>query len=163
MPTHVTALFADRHAAHAAIEQLVQAGFPRDAISLVLSPVTYDREFGVPTRPVDPDDSGIRSARPSGVLGAIVATLVAVAWPSGFAVRAAGPFAPVFVRTSEGFGAGELTASLSAAGLSGHTARFVDEGVRSGSIAVGVSSNEDRARLAAQLLELAGGAALQAA
>ena len=59
MQTHATALFADRHSAHAAVEQLAQAGFPRDAIDLVMSEDTHEREFGS----ASPDRSGVRIAR----------------------------------------------------------------------------------------------------
>src|ERR1700730_11835171 len=67
MPTHATALFADRHTVHAAVEQLVQAGFPRDAISMGLSESTHEREFGGAAS----EQSGIRFTRNT-VLGAIV-------------------------------------------------------------------------------------------
>jgi hypothetical protein len=157
MPTHATALFADRHAAHAAVEQLVQAGFPRDAISVVMTQDTHEREFG----PLGAERSGIRPARHAGVLGAIVSSLVALAWPEGLALRAAGPLLAALMRASPA--ALAVSSALTAAGLAEQEARFVDEGLRAGSIAVGVHATVDRVRLAFQLLELSGGSALQAA
>jgi len=157
MQTHATALFADRHAAHAAVEQLVQAGFPRDDISIVMSADTHEREFGMLT----PERSGVRHARHGGVLGAIVSGLVLLASPGGLPIRAAGPLVTTLLRT--GTAAYALSAALTSVGLAEHEARFVDQGVRSGSIVVGVYTSANRSRLALQLLELSGGDPLQAA
>jgi hypothetical protein len=155
MPTHATALFGDRHTAHAAVEQLVQAGFPRDDISIVMSEAAYEREFAFSS----PDRSGVRS----GVLCAIVAGLVALASPGGMPLRAAGPFVSALVRSMHGAAQGDFATSLGAAGLADPEATFVDQGLRTGAILVAVHATNDRARLARQLLELSGGAALQAA
>jgi hypothetical protein len=157
MQRHATALFADRHAAHAAVEQLVQAGFPRDAISVVMTEDTHEREFG----PLGSERSGVRPARHTGVLGAIVSSLVELAWPSGPALRAAGPLVAALLRASPATFA--VSSALTSAGFAEPQARFVEEGVRAGSIAVGVHASSERMRLALQLLELSGGSASQAA
>jgi hypothetical protein len=156
MPMHATALFADRHTAHTAVEQLVQAGFPRDAISVVMTEDTHEREFGE----AHSERSGLRSAkRPNGVLGAIVAGLVSLTRSGGVMLRAAGPLVPAMLLAGEG----ALVPSLVSAGLEEHEAHFVHDGLRAGSIAVGVQAEPERTRLALQLLALSGGAALQAA
>jgi hypothetical protein len=162
MQSYATALFSDRHAAHAAVEQLVQAGFPRDTISLVMSEDTHEREFHSPTS----EPSGLRSTprqQPwqAGVLGAIVASLVALASPGRAALRAAGPLVAAMVRSGEG--GPSLSNALVGAGLPEHAARRADRGVHTGAIVVGVSASGDRVRLAQQLLELSGGAGLRAA
>jgi hypothetical protein len=157
MPTHATALFADRHAAHAAVEQLVQAGFPRDAISVMMSEQTHEREFGAPPS----DRSGVRPARHTGVLGAIVAGVVALVAPDGPALRAAGPLVGALVR--DGGTECALPAALIGAGLPELEARFIHEGVRRGSIVVSVHASGDRSKLALQLLELSGGSAVRQA
>jgi hypothetical protein len=155
MQTHATALFADRHSAHAAVEQLVQAGFPRDAISVVMSLETFEREFGLH---VSPSRSGVRPARYAGVLGAIVEGLVALSAVRGIALRAAGPIVNAILREEQA----DLAQGLRAAGLTEGEARRFEQGMRSGALVVGVEA-EERAVLALQLLELSGGAALQAA
>jgi hypothetical protein len=155
MPMHATALFADRHTAHSAVEQLVQAGFPRDAISVVMTEDTHEREFGEAVS----ERSGLRSKRPNGVLGAIVAGLVSLTRSGGVILRAAGPLVPAMLLTGEG----ALLASLVSAGLEEHEAHFLHDGLRAGAIAVGVQAEPERTRLASQLLALSGGAALQAA
>lgn len=154
MAGHATALFADRHAAHAAVEQLVQAGFSRDSISVVMTEDTHEREFGVPAS----DRSGAHATH--GVLGMIVAGLAVLVRPEGVALRGAGPLVGAILRAGE---PGTLSVALVTAGLGEHEARFVDEGVRGGSIVVGVHAPSERVRLALQLLELTGGSALQAA
>ena len=152
---HATALFADRHTAHTAVEQLVQAGFPRDAISVVMTEDTHEREFGE----VASDRSGVRAARPAGVLGAILGGLVSLTRTGGLILRAAGPLVPAMLLAGDG----ALVASLVSAGLDAHEALFFHDGVCAGSIAVGVLAEPERMRLALQLLALSGGAALQAA
>src|SRR5947209_7388092 len=118
MQTNATALFADRHAAHAAVEQLVQAGFPRDTISVVMSEDTHEREFG----PLESERSGVRPARHAGVLGAIASGLVALVWPGGLALRAAGPLAPPLARASaDSF---EVSTALVSSGFAEPQARF---------------------------------------
>ncbi|MDP9151702.1 MAG: general stress protein [Myxococcota bacterium] len=156
MFTHVSALFADRHAARAAVEQLVQAGFSRPAISVMMSAMTHEREFG------DAASERARLAgRFQGVLNSIVAGVVLVTLPNGFVLRAAGPLASGLARSMKRTDA--LHDALASAGLVASEARFVDEGVRRGSIVLGVRASRERARLAGQLLELSGGASLQAA
>jgi hypothetical protein len=160
MPTHVTALFADRHSVHAAVEQLVQAGFTRDAISVVMSENTHEREFGGSSA----ERSGLRSI-PAGVLRGIISALVKLPpIGSGLALWGAGPLAGRMRRFLEGETRFALESAFVAGGLPQHEANFVSGGIRDGSLAVCVAATEDRLlHLAAQLLELSGGDALQAA
>jgi hypothetical protein len=155
MQMHATALFADRHSAHAAVEQLAQAGFARDEVSIAMSEDTHEREFG--TSPST--RSGIRPAAPSsgGVLNAIVAGLAVFSTPGGAALRVGGPLRRALLR------AGALSVALFAVGMAEPEARAVRDGLLNGSIVVGVHASSDRVALAMQLLELSGGEALQAA
>jgi hypothetical protein len=152
MNTHATALFRDRHSTHVAVEQLVQAGFPKDAIGVVMSEDTHEREFGL----ASPDRSGVRITRAAGVLGAIVAGLVPVATPGDKALRVGGP--PVLEVTS----ARSLSAAFVALGLSEEEARAVHARLHYGAIVVAVQAAAERLPLAMQLLELSGGAAPEA-
>jgi hypothetical protein len=157
MLTHATALFADRHTARAAHEQLAQAEFPRDAISVAMSEETHEREFAKPPS----EESGVRPLRHVGVLGAIVATLAVFATPGeDVALRVTGPLCSALLR------AGALTnlvGALGSLGLAQGEAQAVGEGLRNGAIVVAISADRDRTTLAMQLLELSGGASLQAA
>jgi hypothetical protein len=153
MPTHATALFADRHTARAAIEQLAQAEFPRDAISVAMSEETHEREFAEPPA----EQSGVRPLRHVGVLGAIVTGLAVFATPGDVGLRVTGPLLSALLR------AGSLALALGSLGLEETESQAVDEGLRNGSIVVAISADRDRTALAMQLLELSGGASLQAA
>jgi hypothetical protein len=152
MAQFVTALFRDRLSANAAVEQLVQARFSRDDIGVMVSESTLGRELGV-------SRSGAPCA--SGVFGAIVASLVAVgsmAFPS-LGVRAAGPLAPALVGAAAA--AGSLLGALVGAGLPETEARLAADRLHGGAILFAVRVDQaDDARLARELLKLAGGDSL---
>jgi hypothetical protein len=151
MQMHATALFADRHSAHAAVEQLAQAGFARDEVSVAMSDDTHEREFGT----TQSTRSGVRPAQSaSGVLTAIIAGLAAFETPGGTVLRVGGPLCRALLR------AGALSVALLAVGMAEPETRAV---LLKGNIVVGVHASSDRVALAMQLLELAGGEALQAA
>jgi hypothetical protein len=153
MHMHATALFADRHSAHAAIEQLAQAGFGRDELSIAMSEDTHEREFG----PSSSSRSGVRLAPYSGVLGAIVTGLAVFAAPGATALRVGGPLMGALLR------AGALSLALFAVGMAEREVRAVHDGLLNGNIVVGVHARSDRVGLALELLKLSGGEALKAA
>jgi hypothetical protein len=157
MPTHIAALFSDRHAAHAAVEQLAQAGFGRDEMTVALSEEAFEREFGGASG----RSSGVRPAPyAGGVLPAIVSGLKAIDVAEGASLRAAGPLLDPLLR------ARSLAAALSELGVAHLEARAMSAALKSGQIVVGVHDNGEqsgRAVLARQLLELAGGELTQAA
>ncbi len=154
MAMHATAIFADRHSAHAAIEQLAQAGFARDAISVAMSEATHEHQFGVSRSGGAPRP---RTARYEGVLGAIVAVLATVATPGEPVLRVGGPLVAALLR------AGTLSIALLALGMAEPEAQAVRDGLREGGIVVGVRASGARVGLAKRLLELSGGMALRAA
>ena len=149
-----TALFSDRHSAHAAVEQLAQAGFARDEVSIVMSEDTHEREFGSSPSM----RSGVRPApSANGILGALVASLAPLQGPGGTSLRVGGPLLDAMLR------AGALSAALFSLGMAEPSVRALREGLLGGNIMVGVHASGERSSLAMQLLELAGGEALQAA
>jgi hypothetical protein len=149
-----TALFSDRHSAHAAVEQLAQAGFARDEVSIAMSEDTHEREFGsTPSM-----RSGVRPApNANGVLGALITGLAQLSTPGSTGLRVGGPLLDAMLR------AGALSAALFALGMAEPGVQALREGLVGGNIVVGVHANGERSALAMQLLELAGGEALQAA
>jgi hypothetical protein len=155
---YTAARFADRLSTHAAVEQLVQAGFARDELSIAMSEEAYDREFGA---------SSVRSSGVSGVTtlrtpnpGGILIALVAGVKPvdrEGTTLRIAGPLLDVVQRTRD------LPAALGELGANAAEAGVIRDGILSGQLVVGVHASDDRAALARQVLELTGGLATQAA
>ena len=61
MARHVAALFRDHHSARVAVDQLIQAGFTRDAMSLIMSRTTHDCALGTPASVAAGVFSGIAS------------------------------------------------------------------------------------------------------
>jgi hypothetical protein len=160
MPMHASALFADRHSAHAAVEQLAQAGFARDEVTVAMSEATHEREFGTTAgrSPSARTISGIRQAPYSGgVLPAIVSTLKPFESDEGAPLRVGGPLLEPLLR------ARSLAAALGGLGMQPDEARAIHEGLLGGQIVVGVHTAEGRVDLARQLLKLAGGETTQAA
>lgn len=155
MNTHATALFPDRHSTHVAVEQLVQAGFPKDSIGVAMSEDTHEREFGLASA----DRSGVRITRAAGVLGTIVAGLVPIVTPGDEVLRVLRVGGPPVVAVMS---AGNLHAALVALGLSEEEARDARARLHYGAIVVAVQAAAERLPLAMQLLELSGGAAPEA-
>jgi hypothetical protein len=154
MPTHAAALFADRHAAHAAVEQLAQAGFGRDEMTVAMSNEAFEREFGAAAART----SGVRPAAYSGgVLPAIVSGLKALEVAEGASLRAGGPLVDPLLRERS------LGAALFTLGVGAHEARTISHGLLRDQIFVGVHTQDERGTLARQLLALAGGELTQAA
>jgi hypothetical protein len=154
MEMNATALFADRHSAHAAVEQLAQAGFARDEMSVAMSEETHEREFGA----LPSMQSGIRPAHSAGgVLTAIVAGLAVFTTAGVTGLRVSGPLCRALLR------AGALSVALLAVGMAEPEVQAVRYALLNGSIVVGVHASRDRVALASQLLELSGGETLQAA
>lgn len=161
---HVTALFRERWTAHAAVEQLVQAGFSRDDISVLMSEQTHAREFAPASgvRALFSESSPAR-ATTGGVLGAIVSSLVALL--PGATLLAAGPLAagPLVAPNVEGaLAPAVIVEVLVRAGIPEPDAELASRRLHGGAILVGVRAN-GRAALARQVLALAGGNSLAAA
>jgi len=155
MPTHVTALFKDRFTAHSAVEQLVQAGFSRDELSVVMSQATFTREFA-------PSSSRTSSVITTGVLSAIIAELGELASFEG--ILAGGPIAAALARLEPGAFPDAFSDELALAGVPPIEARGAWGRVAEGAILVGVAAPQrDRLQLARELLALSGGVGLEAA
>jgi hypothetical protein len=155
---YTAARFADRHSTHAAVEQLVQAGFARDEVSIAMSEETYEREFGVGSVRAS-GVSGvtpIRTPNPGGVLIAILAGAKPFEL-EGTSLRVAGALFDALLQTRE------LPAALAELGADASEAGVIRDGILGGQIVVGVKAQDERAGLARQVLELSGGEATQAA
>jgi hypothetical protein len=159
------ALFADRHSTHAAAEQLVQAGFARNEVSVAMSDETYEREFGAGGGRLSSSGSGpstgssgvLRTPNPGGVLIAIVAGVKPIELAAGASLRVAGPLFDPLQRSRD------VSVALAELGTDAGEARFLRDGLTGGQIVVGVHATDDRAELARQLLQLSGGEATKAA
>jgi hypothetical protein len=155
---YTAARFADRLSTHAAVEQLVQAGFARDELSIAMSEATYDREFGAGSVRSS-GVSGVTSLRtpnPGGILIALVAGVKPVEL-EGTTLRLAGPLLDLAQRTRD------LPAALRELGADAAEGGVIRDGILGGQLLVGVHTSDERAALARQVLELTGGLGTQAA
>lgn len=154
----VTALFPDRAAAELAVDRLVDSGFSRDDVSVLMSDATRGREFGVTTDSKAPEGAATGAAI-GGVLGAVAAGLIAIgviAAP-GIGLVAAGPIIAALAGAGAGGTAGGLIGALAGAGIPEHEAKFYSDAVAGGGILVGVYTHDDRATIAHDVLVESGG------
>jgi hypothetical protein len=154
----VTGLFENRATAEAAVEQLLDAGFSREDISVLMSDATRGREFGVAASTKAPEGATAGAAI-GGTLGAIAAGLVAagiVAIPV-LGLAAAGPIIAALAGAGAGGAAGGVVGALVGAGIPEHEATMFSEELKAGSILLGVYTHDDRAKRAHEILEHVGG------
>lgn len=157
MPTLVTGLFKTRSTAERAVENLVEFGFSRDDISLLMSDATRGREFALTMATKAPEGT-VTGATIGGVLGAVAAGLVVLGFivVPGLALVGAGPVVAVLAGLGAGAAAGGVTGALIGLGLPEHEAKFYSEAIEKGGILVGVYTHDDRSAQARKILEAAG-------
>jgi uncharacterized membrane protein len=153
----VTALFPSRATAERAIEDLGDAGFTHDDISMLMSDTTRGREFAMKEANKAPEGAAA-GATLGGIIGAVVAGLAAVGTLAipGLALVAAGPVVAGLAGLGAGAAAGGLTGALVGLGIPEHEAKFYDEKIRTGGILLGVYAHDDRKKEAKHILEAAG-------
>ncbi|HKV39017.1 MAG TPA: hypothetical protein VJX67_07380 [Blastocatellia bacterium] len=157
MPKLVTGIFKTRLSAERAIEDLVNLGYSREDISLLMSDVTRGREFGLQMATKAPEGAAAGVAI-GGVVGAVAASLVAlgIIIVPGLSLVAAGPVVAALAGLGAGAAAGGMTGALIGLGLPEHEAVFYHEAIEQGGILVGVYSHDDRADRARKILDAAG-------
>lgn len=158
----VSGLFKSRADAERAVENLVDFGFMREDISLLMSDATRGREFRLAAATKAPEGTAA-GATIGGAIGAIAAGLVAlgvVAVP-GIGLVAAGPVLAALAGLGAGAAAGGLTGALIGLGIPEHEAKFYNEEIGQGGILLGVYTHEDRVEQAKNILHAAGANAVK--
>lgn len=153
----VTGLFKTRSSAERAVDSLVNDGYPREDISLLMSDATRGREFALQMATKAPEGAAT-GATVGGALGAIAAGLVVlgvIAIP-GLAIVAAGPVVATLAGLGAGAAAGGLAGALIGMGIPEHEAKFYNEAIEKGGILLGVYAHDDRAGQAKKILEASG-------
>ncbi len=141
----VTGLFKSRTAAEAAVNMLVEHGYTRDDISVLMSDSTKNKEFAIETGTHAADGAGIGGAV-GGTVGAILAAIAAVGTSlaiPGLGIVVAGPLAAALAGAGAGGAAGGLIGALIGAGIPEHRAKVYDAGLREGGILLGVEAQTD--------------------
>ncbi len=143
----VVALYENLDTARDVVEDLVEAGFSRDRISLIANDASgeYGRYFNSATETVDEDVSGSEGAGFGAVVGGLIG-LGAMLIPGIGPVIAAGPLVAGLTGAAVGAAAGAATggivASLVNMGVSEDEAGYYAEGVRRGGVLVSVQIDD---------------------
>lgn len=144
MTRTVTAMYDSFSAAQRAVQDLVDAGFNRDDISLIANDAAGEYQ----SYTTDGDVKGNEGANFGAVTGALVG-LGAMLIPGIGPVVAAGPLVAALTGAGLGAAAGAITGGLTASmidfGLDREYAGYYAEGVRRGGAMVAVRADEGRA------------------
>ncbi len=158
MSTTLAAVFSSRPEADRAVEDLVNAGFSRSAISLLVAESSRGQHFRV----VEGDkaaEGALGGSVVGGTLGAVAAGLVAVGIivAPGVGLVAAGPLLAALAGLGAGAAAGGLVGGLVGLGIPEHHAKVMDSQVTRGGILLAVDvANKDEQRAAEEAFAQAG-------
>ncbi|MGH9627991.1 MAG: hypothetical protein ACRD7E_06580 [Bryobacteraceae bacterium] len=150
----VVGLFENRAAGETAVNDLVNSGFSRDAISIVAGDT---RQAATDTPDVGPvEELTDRSAGKGAAIGGLAgfaAGIVAVAIPGIGPIIAAGPLASGLIGATVGVAAGGLIGGLKDMGIPEEHAKYYSDAVGRGNVLVSVIASEVTADHAADILE----------
>ncbi len=156
----VAGVFDSSIAADGAVSSLLDEGFDKDDISLIMSDKTRDRIFS------STDDEatrvakgGLAGAALGGVLGALVAgmTTIGIIVLPGGSLLAIGPIIAALYGAGAGGAIGGLSGALISAGFAADEANLYEEEVKRGKAVVIVhAADEDKAVIAQSALSSSG-------
>lgn len=135
MKRTVSALFQSSTTANRAMKSLLDAGFDRDAISLVMTTETRRRFY--------PEDMAAEGAAWGAGVGAIAGALVGLAAAPPIGVVAAGPIAAALGGAALGATGGGVFGALVGLGIPDAQARVYEERIEAGEILVAVETHSD--------------------
>ena len=153
----ITGTFADADDANVAVDELIAAGYDRDAISVIMNNDVRQRYFGAGNNlDAHNDDAGARIAKGAaggsaigGTIGAIVGAFLltgavgATAATGGIAAPfIAGPLAAALAGGGAGAAAGSLVGAIAAAGVPHDRAERLERDVEGGSIVIAVRAQD---------------------
>ena len=164
--THVSGIFDSKAEAEAAVSRLLNTGFNKDDLSLIVSDNAHHTLF---PHPVDNENErtlkgGAAGALIGGALGALVAalTLVGVIVVPGSGLLVAGPLMAAFSGAGAGAAIGGLSGALISAGFAVDVAKKYEEEIRHGKAIIVVHTSGEMAE-AARVALRTGHATIQAA
>jgi hypothetical protein len=145
--------FRDRAAVERAYDALLQRGYSKDEINVIMSDDTRKQHFSTDAAPTDlgnkAKEGGLTGATVGGTIGAIAGVLAlagTLAIP-GLGLVLAGPVAAGLAGLGAGAAAGGLVGALIGAGIPEDRAKVYEKDIKAGAIVVGVTprSAEDAA------------------
>jgi hypothetical protein len=153
----VTGMFPDRESAESAYDGLVQRGYSKDDVDLVMSDETRKRHFGADSGAQT--EMGNKAAEGAGIgagiggaVGAIAAAIAAVGTSlvvPGLGLVVAGPIAAALAGAGAGGAAGGLVGALVGWNIPQERIKQYESGLKEGGILMGVRprSDEDAAAI----------------
>lgn len=143
----MSVLFHDRTAAENAYQELLDRGYTRDQISVLMSEESRTSFYGKTTvmNSKAAEGTGVGAAL-GGTAGAIVAAIAAIGTTvliPGLNLVILGPVAAAIAGAGAGGAAGGLIGGLVGAGIPEETVRHYEKGLRDGGIVLGVHPRTD--------------------
>lgn len=149
----MTALFRDGEMADKALQELLDRGYSRDEVSVLMSEDTRNRYHGAVTDGDPGNENRVPDEKVAdltlgttlgtligGMIGAVVAASVATA---GFGLILLGPIAATAFGATAGAAAGGLAGNLVARGMPESTAHGYEQGLREGGIVLGFNPRSE--------------------
>jgi hypothetical protein len=133
----VVALFPHSERAHAAIQDLRQAGFPLEQIGIAMQDRSQD-PVPVASRAENKDQEATVGAITGGVIGSLLGLISSLLIPGIGPILVGGVMASL-VGAGVGAAAGGIVGALAGAGVPEHDARYFDAGLRAGGTLVTVN------------------------
>lgn len=138
----MSVLFSDRAAAENAYQELLDRGFTRDQISVLMSEESRTNFYGSTTvmNSKAAEGTGVGAAL-GGTAGAIIAAIAAIGTTvliPGLNLVILGPLAAAFAGAGAGGAAGGLIGGLVGAGIPEETVKHYESGLKDGGVVLGV-------------------------
>jgi len=149
---HIAGVFDSKTEANEAVAKLLDTGFNKEDISLIVSDNTHHVIFPSPTD----DESahtvkgGVTGALFGGALGALIAslTLVGIIVVPGSGLLVAGPLFAALTGAGAGAIAGGLSGALISAGFAVDEAKKYEEEIRHGKAVIVINTTDEMAEAA---------------
>ncbi len=144
---HVFGGFKTIHGAHAAAEQLGDAGVPHDSISVLVSDKSRAHLATVDKHTKAPEGAAAGGIA-GGILGGLIAgltTVAALAMP-GVGILAAGPVVAIFAGAGAGAATGGTIGGLVGLGMSQHEVKLYSDMLKSDGVLVVVTAPDKHVR-----------------
>ena len=146
----ITGLFRNREAADNAYQALIDLGYSRDDINLVMSDETRNRYYPANDTPHETGHKTMEGAGVGGAIGttvgAILGALAAIGTSlvvPGLGLVIAGPIVAALAGAGAGSITGGLIGGLIGAGIPEDTAKAYEKGIREGGILISVEPRSD--------------------
>lgn len=157
----ISGVFPTRSSADRAVQDLMDDGFRKEDISLVMSkPKDGDGNGGnLHVEKGNKAAEGVATgAAIGGTVGAVAMGIAAVATVAipGMAIVAAGPIVAALTGLGAGAAAGGITGGLIGLGIPEHEAKLYNDKLGAGGVLVGVNAEGEREKVAKRILETAG-------